>query len=94
MYGYWSLTTLTSHRLHCKLQARPLLREGALQEEQQSNCQKKGKGKIWSWAPKGSPIPRRTGRLTVGRKINQRVARVGDILQNPTGSAPYSEDKK
>jgi hypothetical protein len=25
---------------------------------------------MWSWVPKGSPIPRRTGRLTVGRKIN------------------------
>jgi hypothetical protein len=31
---------------------------------------KKRKDKIWSWAPKGSPIPGRTGRLTVGRKIN------------------------
>jgi hypothetical protein len=31
---------------------------------------KKGKDKIWSWAPKGSPIPGRTSRLTVGRKIN------------------------
>jgi hypothetical protein len=32
MYG-----DLASQRLHCKLQARPLVREGALQEEQQSN---------------------------------------------------------
>jgi hypothetical protein len=28
------------------------------------------KDKIWSWAPKGRPIPRRTGRLNVGLKIN------------------------
>jgi hypothetical protein len=62
---------LTSLRLHCELQTRPLVREGALQEEEQSNCHYwKDKDKIWSWAPKGSPIPRRTGRLTVGRKIN------------------------
>jgi hypothetical protein len=26
--------------------------------------------KIWSRVPKGDPIPRRTGRLTVGRKKN------------------------
>jgi hypothetical protein len=31
---------------------------------------KKGKDKIWSWVPKGSPIPGRTGRLTVDRNIN------------------------
>jgi hypothetical protein len=27
------------------------------------------KTKIWSWAPDGSPTPRQTGRLTVGRKL-------------------------
>jgi hypothetical protein len=27
------------------------------------------KKKIWSWAPDGSPTPRQTGRLTVGRKL-------------------------
>jgi hypothetical protein len=26
--------------------------------------------KIWSWIPKGGPAPRRTSRLTVGRKFN------------------------
>jgi hypothetical protein len=31
---------------------------------------KKGKDKIWSWAPKGSPIPGKIGRQTVGRNIN------------------------
>jgi hypothetical protein len=30
---------------------------------------KKDKDKIRSYTPKESPIPRRTGRLTVGRKI-------------------------
>jgi hypothetical protein len=57
--------------LHCKLQTRPLVREGALQEEQQRNCHwRKDKDKFWSWAPKVRLIPRRTGRLTVGSKIN------------------------
>jgi hypothetical protein len=28
--------------------------------------QKKGKRKIWSWAPKGCPTPRQIGRMTVG----------------------------
>jgi hypothetical protein len=57
--------------LHCKLQTRHLVRESALQEEQKSNRHyRKDNDKMWSWAPKGSPIPRRTGRLTVGRKIN------------------------
>jgi hypothetical protein len=68
MYGYWSSVTWPVS--DCKLQTRPLVREGALQEEQQSNCHyRKDKDKIWSWAPKGSTIPRRTGRLIVGRKI-------------------------
>jgi hypothetical protein len=29
MYGYESSATLTTDRLHCKLQTRPLVREGA-----------------------------------------------------------------
>jgi hypothetical protein len=29
---------------------------------------------IWSRVPKGGPIPRRTGRLTVGRKNNSKCA--------------------
>jgi hypothetical protein len=28
------------------------------------------KTKIWSWTPDGTPTPRQTGRLTVGRKFN------------------------
>jgi hypothetical protein len=37
MYGYESSTTLTTDRLHYKLQTRPLVREGA-QDEEQRNC--------------------------------------------------------
>jgi hypothetical protein len=31
---------------------------------------KRRKRKMWSWAPKEGPIPIQTGRLTVGRNIN------------------------
>jgi hypothetical protein len=54
-YGYESSATLTTDRLHYKLQTRPLVREGAAIFRQ-----KKGKRKIWSWAPKGCPTPRHT----------------------------------
>jgi hypothetical protein len=53
-----------------KLQTRFLVREDALKAEQR-NCQtKEEQDKIWSRVPKGGPIPRLTGRLTVGRKTN------------------------
>jgi hypothetical protein len=44
-------------------------------EEKSSNCQpkKEEQDKIWSRVPKGGPIPRRTGRLTVGRKNNSSL---------------------
>jgi hypothetical protein len=32
-YGYWSFNDLTSECRHCKLQTRPLVREGAQQGE-------------------------------------------------------------
>jgi hypothetical protein len=49
-----------------KLQTHPLVREGASHEETRNRQTEK---KIWSWAPDGSPTPRQTGRLTVGRKL-------------------------
>jgi hypothetical protein len=54
-----------------KLQTRFLVREDALKAEQR-NCPTKEeeRNKLWSRVPKGGPIPRRTGRLTVGRKKN------------------------
>jgi hypothetical protein len=33
MYGYWYFNDLTSECRHSKLQTRPLVREGAQQEE-------------------------------------------------------------
>jgi hypothetical protein len=53
-----------------KLQTRFLVREGALKAERR-NCQtKEEQDKIWSRVPKGGPIQRLTGRLTVGHKTN------------------------
>jgi hypothetical protein len=58
-------------QMYSKLQTRSLVREDALIAKQR-NCQTKEEEqyKIWSRIPKGGPIPRRTGRLTVGRKKN------------------------
>jgi hypothetical protein len=42
----------------------------------------KQKTKIWSWAPDGSPTPRQTGRLTVGRKLTSTsTSKLEDILR-------------
>jgi hypothetical protein len=62
IYDYES-STLTTDRLHYKLQTRPLVREGApSRRAKQLSC----KRKIWSWVPKWSPPPR----LTAGHNIN------------------------
>jgi hypothetical protein len=57
-------------QFNSKLRTRFLVREDVLKAERR-NCQtKEGQDKIWSRVPKGGLIPRRTGRLTVGRKTN------------------------
>jgi hypothetical protein len=58
-------------QLYSKLQTRFLVRKDALIAKRR-NCQTKeeDQDKIWSRIPKGGPIPRHTGRLTVGRKKN------------------------
>jgi hypothetical protein len=61
MYGYRFSATLTTDRLHYKLQTRPLVREGAPRRRAKKFSGKsKVKSKIWSWALKGCPIPRYT----------------------------------
>jgi hypothetical protein len=55
--------------IHCKLQTRPVVKEGSLHEEA-SNCQTNENLKSSYGPQRGTPTPRRTGRLTVGRKIN------------------------
>jgi hypothetical protein len=57
-------------QFNSKLQTRFLVREDALKAERR-NCQtKEERDKIWSRVQKGGPIPRLTGRLTVGRKTD------------------------
>jgi hypothetical protein len=52
MYGSESSATLTTDRLHYKLQIRPLVREGApRQRVQQISGKTKGKSKIFSAVP-------------------------------------------
>jgi hypothetical protein len=64
-------------QFNSKLQTRFLVRgEDALKAERR-NCQtKEEQDKIWSRVPKGDPIPRLTGRLTVGRKTNSNSSRI------------------
>jgi hypothetical protein len=53
------------------LQTRLLVREDALERRNKYlSAKKEEQYKIWSRVPKGGPIPRRTVRLTVGRKKN------------------------
>jgi hypothetical protein len=71
MYGYWVLLPwLVSD---CTVNYRPVF-SSARTHWKQNNVIVKQKeeeqAKIWSRVPKGGPIPRRTGRLTVGRKKN------------------------
>jgi hypothetical protein len=58
---------LARPRSNCasKLYTHPLVREGTPQQETLNQ-----KTKIWPWAPDGSPTPRQTGRLIVGREFN------------------------
>jgi hypothetical protein len=52
MYGYESSATLTTDRLHYKLQIRPLVREGAASKKAKQFSDKKMEKKNLSWAPK------------------------------------------
>jgi hypothetical protein len=55
IYGYEFSATLTTDRLHYKLQTRPIVREGA-QDEEQSNCPAiEMRNKNLVIAPKGVP---------------------------------------
>jgi hypothetical protein len=60
-------------QFNCKLQTRSLVREDALNAEQRNYHTKEEQDKIWSRFPKGGPIPRLTGRLTVGRKTKTPI---------------------
>jgi hypothetical protein len=55
MYGYESSATLTTDRLHYKLQARPLVSESSQDEEQSNFPAKERKKKNLFMGPKGVP---------------------------------------
>jgi hypothetical protein len=78
-------------QLYSKLQTRFLVREDALIAKRR-NCQTKeeDQDKIWSRIPKGGPIPRRTGRLTVGRKKNSNSKVFEHVLVTP--QKPYLQN--
>jgi hypothetical protein len=60
----WPLTDCTAN-------CRPVLSSERAPKEKRKAIfrEKKGKSKIWSWAPKGCPTPRHTDWLTVSRKV-------------------------
>jgi hypothetical protein len=59
IYGCWSFTTQLL--MHCKLQTRPLVREGVLKEERQSNCLYSKERKNQVMGPKVEPDTKTTG---------------------------------
>jgi hypothetical protein len=62
----WSMVTW----LHCKLQTRPLVREGAPQKQDRKLQTNISTGSnIWSLFPQGCSMPRHTDSLTVSRKV-------------------------
>jgi hypothetical protein len=70
-------------QLYSTLQTRFLVREDALIAKRR-NCQTKEEEQdnVWSRIPKGGPITRCTGRLTVGRKKNSNSNFCTSITMN------------
>jgi hypothetical protein len=75
------MTALARASGNCKRQTRPLVREGA-PNQQTRNCQTIIK--IWSQAPNGCFIPRETGQLTVGRNMRLRLRLETEIVRDKT----------
>jgi hypothetical protein len=70
LHGHGSCATLTSEWLHCKLETRPLVREGPHRDRTKIPDQNSWKGsKIWSNVHKVGSTPRHTDWLTVSRKV-------------------------
>jgi hypothetical protein len=55
LYGYGPSVTLAIDRMHYKLHTRPLVREGAPEEEQSNSLTKERKKKNLVMGPKGVP---------------------------------------
>jgi hypothetical protein len=77
-------------QFNSKLQTRFPVREDALKAERRNRQTKEEQDKIWSRVPKGGPILRLTGRLTVGRKTNSN----SNSLINPQLSKRNFEEKE
>jgi hypothetical protein len=60
----------------CTTNYRPVLSSERAHENEE---QKKGKSKIWSWAPKKCPTPRNTDRLTVSLKVTSTSTSVRGV---------------
>jgi hypothetical protein len=72
----WPLTDCTAN-------CRPVLSSEKAPKEKRKAIfrRKKGKSKIWSWAPKGCPTPRHTDWLTVSRKVTLTLTN-GHVLHS------------
>jgi hypothetical protein len=80
-------------QFNSKLQTRFLVREDALIAKRR-NCQTKEEeqDKIWSRVPKWGTIPRRTGRLTVGRKKTSKLQTRPPLRSSGQGSRLQNGD--
>jgi hypothetical protein len=65
IYGYVSSATLTTNRLHYKLQTRPLIREGAPRRRAKQLSGKRREKNNLAMGPNGCPTPRQIGLLTI-----------------------------
>jgi hypothetical protein len=80
--GYWSSVTWPVSG--CTVSCRPVL-SSERAPYRKNNKTIVTKERIRSWAPKESPIPGRTGRLTVGRKINSTQLSRDSAVATTTG---------
>jgi hypothetical protein len=81
-YGYGCFATLTSEWWALQ-NTDPSSRQTGRPKWRSKYMSDQRACKIWSWAPKGGPTPRRTGRQTVGRKFNSTP-----LLSSPFHSTP------
>jgi hypothetical protein len=70
MYGYESSATLTTDRFHCKLQTRPLVREGAQRRRAKPMSGERKEREKFGHGPQRGARHQRIGRLTVSHNIN------------------------
>jgi hypothetical protein len=81
-------------QFNSKLQTRFLVREDALIAKRRNCPTKEEKNKLWSRVPKGGPIPRLTGRVTVGRKKNGERNAYRLLVGKPEGKRPLGRSRR